>query len=179
MLATIENAVYVLPYKGEAVDQSLCATIDLEGGNSFQLGSKWDLSKLLNNYRITGVEVLNMNGVLHFEVASIVHGDGMAVLRGRAEYYGELEFIHADTDAGNVRGEVGRVTESAFLGNKEFLTLAEYKAMEEHFDKPDDAFLLPYLWLAQTEDRDLTPEEINQKIFLKSHMNRIHRAIFG
>jgi len=177
MLATVENAVYVLPYKGEAVDQSLCATIDLESGNSFQLGSKWDLSNLLSHYRVTGVEVLNMSGVLHFEVASVVHGDGMAVFRGRAEYYGELEFIYDDTDVGNLRGAVDRITESAFLGSKEFLTMDEYRAMEEHFDKPDDAFLLPYLWLAQVEDADLTPDEITQKKFLKSHMNRIHRAI--
>jgi len=177
MLATIENAIYVLPFRGEATDQSLCATIDLTDGNSFQLGSKWDLARLFGWYRVTGIEVLNMHGVLHFEVASIVQTEDMAIFRGRAEYYGELEFIHHDTDVGNVRGAVERITDSAFLGSKEFLTLAEYKAMEEHFDKPDDAFLLPYLWLAQVEDGDLTPDELTQKKFLKSHMNRIHRAI--
>jgi len=177
MLATVENAMYAMHVESELTDQSLCATLDLSNGNSFQFGNKWSLGFLVAHYPITGLEVLNSKGVLHFEIKGFVKNDKLLLLVGRAEYYGDINHIHEATDVGNLRGEVDRITESAFLGSKEFLTMEEYQKMEAHFDKPDDGFLLPYLWLAQVDDADLTPDEITQKKFLRSHMNRIHRAI--
>ena len=178
MLATIENAMYAMHVESELTDQSLCATLDLSNGNSFQFGNKWSLGFLVAHYPITGLEVLNSKGVLHFEIKGFVKTDDLLLLVGRAEYFGEIQYLHEATDIGNLRGEVDRITESAYLGSKESLTMDEYRKMDEHFDKPDDGFLLPYLWLAQAEDADLDPIELNQKKFLKSHMDRIHRAIF-